>query len=70
MNRNFLPAFPLNKKDLREGTLLSQDFTFVHSEIRMTSCIHHLKHINCFIGANNSGKSRAIRALFSAIEKA
>lgn len=70
MNRNFLPAFPLNKKDLREGTLLSKDFTFVHSEIRMTSCIHHLKHVNCFIGANNSGKSRAIRALFSAIEKA
>lgn len=70
MNRNFLPAFPLHQKDLRDNTPLSQHFKFIPSGVRTTSCIHSLKWINCFVGANNSGKSRLIRAVFSAIENA
>lgn len=66
--KNLLPAFPLSSKDYRDSKPLNENFNFVDSE-KMAHCIHYLKTINCFIGVNNSGKSRLIRALFSGISQ-
>lgn len=70
MKKNFIPAFPLDKRNSITGKNLSEQFKFVHAESQFQNCIHSLRWMNCFIGANNSGKSRCIRALFGAIETA
>lgn len=67
MPRQHFPAVPLNKIDKRDNKRLHTHFEFIHSEGEMQNCIHFLKQINCFIGTNNSGKSRCIRAIFSCI---
>lgn len=64
MKNSFLiPAYPLKK-----GELGSKGFMFMHEVPEMRECIHFLRRVNCFIGANNSGKSRLIRAMLGGIE--
>lgn len=68
LSQNFIPAFPLTLKELQNRKELRENYKFKQSNSTMTSCIHYLNWINCFIGANNSGKSRTIRALFKTID--
>ncbi len=40
-----------------------KDFIFASENTELNDFIHYFKQVNCFIGANNSGKSRTLRAI-------
>ena len=61
--------FPLKSKDERNNKILSDDFCFVESLPALQQYISGLSQINCFVGANNAGKSRTIRALYAGIKE-
>lgn len=70
MSNSFYPAYSLHAQDSRTRKPLSEDFYFNHPQAEFHSAIHCLRQVNCFIGANNSGKSRLLRALLSSVKPA
>lgn len=64
MHFNQLPLFPLNRKNI-DGSNLYNSYKFIDQNHSKVS-IHYLQQVNCFVGSNNSGKSRLIREIYLA----